>query len=124
MTDIADRVVHTDLSMQIVARDKSVHLLFSRDLSDGAKVPAMTDNMALDPETALMASQVLADMAFEADEGLRMPKAQQLALIERHRAKLLPRITVMFNSLREKKTMSNEELARQVLDTFCAEVFS
>lgn len=125
MSEIDGRVVHADLEMQIVARDKAVFLLFSRKPADGGdKVPALTDNMVLAPDTALMASQVLADMAFEADDGLKMPGAQKLALVEKHRAKLLPRLEVMLNSLRERKTLSNEQLAQQMLDTFCAEVFS
>ena len=114
-----------DIDMQIVARDKSVFLLFRRTESDSGKiVPALTDNMVLAPETALQASQVLADMAFEADDGLKMPQAQKLAFVEKHRAVLLPRMTVMLNSLRENKTVSNEQLARQALDAFCSEVFS
>lgn len=125
MTDLTGREFRADIEMQIVARDKSVLLLFSRKPSDGADLlPAQTDNMVLDPETALMASQLLADMAFQADDGLKMPQAQKLALVEKHRAKLLPRLTVMLNSLREQKTVSNEQLARQALDAFCSEVFS
>lgn len=125
MSDTTGRVFHHDIEMQVVARDKSVLLLFSRKASDsGDKVPALTDNMILPPDVALQASQVLADMAFEADDGLKMPGAQKLALIEKHRAKLLPRLEMMLNSLREKKALSNGQLAQQMLDTFCAEVFS
>lgn len=123
--ELSDRTIRHDLTMQIVAREKAVFLLFSRKASDsGETVPAMTDNMIMDPESALMASQVMADMAFEADEGLKMPGAQKLALIERHRAKLLPRLTLHLNSLREKKTLTNEQLAQHMLDTMCHEVFS
>lgn len=124
MSDLGDREIRADLDMQIVARDKTVFLLFSRKLSDGEQKPALTDNMALDPGTALMASQVLADMAYEADSGLKMPESVKKALVERHRAKLLPRLEVMLNSLREKKTIGNDKLAQQLLDTFCHEVFT
>lgn len=123
--DLSDRVIRHDLEMQIVSRDKAVFLLFSRKSADSeGPVPALTDNMIMDPATALLASQVLADMAFEADEGLRMPAAQKLALVEKHRAKLLPRLTMFMNSLREKRTVSNEQLAQQMLDAMCSEVFS
>jgi len=119
------REFRSDLDMQVVARDKAVFLLFSRTANDsGEKVPALTDNMVLAPETALMASQALADMAYEADDGLKMPQAAKLAMVEKHRAVLLPRLTVMLNSLRENKVVGNEQLARQALDAFCAEVFS
>lgn len=119
------REFRSDIDMQVVARDKSVFLLFSRTASDsGDRVPALTDNMVLAPDVALQASQVLADMAFEADDGLKMPLAQKLALVEKHRAVLLPRLTVMLNSMRENKVVGNEQLARAALDAFCAEVFS
>lgn len=123
MTDLSNREIRADLDMQIVQRDKAVFLLFSRKLSDGAVQPAMTDNMSMSPETALMASQLLADMAFEADSGLKMPASVKVALVERHRSKLLPRLSVMLNSLRERKTLSNDQLAQQLLDAFCHEVF-
>lgn len=123
MTDIAQRTVFTDIDMQIVARAKTVFFLFSRNLDDGAKVPALTDNFALTPDAALQAATLLADMAYEADDGLKMPAATKLALIEKHRAKLLPRLEVMLNSQREKKTVGNDKLALQLLDAFCSEVF-
>lgn len=124
MADLANREIRADLDMQIVQREKTVFLLFSRKMSDGAQKPALTDNMAMDPETALLASQTLADMAFEADSGLKLPEAVKKALVERHRAKLLPRLTVMLNSLREKKTVSNAQLAQQMLDVACHEIFT
>lgn len=124
MSDLSTRVIHTDLEMQIVARDKAVFLLFSRKPSDSADmVPALTDNFLMDAETALLASQKLADIAFEADEGLRMPSAQKAALVEKHRSVLIPRLTVIFNSQRENKTLTNDQLARQIIDVVCSEVF-
>ena len=121
-----DRVIHTDISMQIVARDNAVHLLFSRTNSDSVgPVPALTDNMLIDPETAMLAAGLMAEMAFEADPGLKPigPKLKA-SLIETHRAKLIPRLKVVLNSLREKKTVSNEQLGIQLLDIFCHEVFT
>jgi hypothetical protein len=124
MSDLSNRVIHTDLQMQIVARDKAVFLLFSRQPSDsGDLVPAMTDNFLMPSDVALLASQKLADLAFEADEGLRMPSSHKAALIEKHRAVLVPRLGVIFNSQRENKTLSNEQLARQIVDVVSAEIF-
>lgn len=123
--DLSGRAFHADIQMQIVARDKQVILLFSRKAADGdGLAPAMTDNMLMTAEDALIASQLLADMAFEIDSNLRMPNAQKLALVEKHRAKLLPRMVMILNSQREAKTIGNDALALQVLDTFCSEVFS
>jgi len=118
--------VNSDIDMQIVARDKSVMLLFSRVSSDtGTPVPAFTDNMLLDPETALRASQLMADMAFEADDSIKpVGPALKAALVEKHRAVLIPRIAMILNTLREKKTVTNEQLAVQLVDVTCAEIFT
>lgn len=123
--NLEGRVFHADIEMQIVARDKQVILLFSRVSSDsGGMVPALTDNLSMSAESGLFASQVLADMAYEIDSGLKMPNAQKLALIEKHRAVLIPRMTVMLNSLRENRGVSNEQLATQFMDTFAQQAFN
>ena len=125
MTDLSNRVIHSDLEMQIVARDKTVFLLFSRQLNDSDDpVPALTDNFHMSAEVALAASDKLADMAFEADAGLRMPAAIKAAKVEKHRAVLMPRCRNILNSQRENKTLTNDQLAKQLLDVFCSEVFS
>lgn len=116
---------NADINMSIVAREKSVLLLFSRTLDDGASTPAMTDNMRMDPETALVAAQCLTDMAFEADASIKpVGLALKASLVEKHRTVLIPRIASMLNSLREMKTVTNEQLAVQIMDRFCSEVFS
>ena len=125
MSEINGRVIHTDLEMQIVSREKTVFLLFSRKTNDSKDpVPALTDNFLMNAETALLASQKLADIAFEADEGLRIPAAHKAALVEKHRGVLIPRLQVIFNSQRENITLSNEQLSRQIVDVVCSEVFS
>lgn len=125
MSDLSDRVIHSDLEMQIVARDKTVFLLFSRKLNDSADpVPALTDNFHMPAEVALAASDKLADMAFEADVGLRMPEAIKAAKVEKHRAVLIPSIASIFNSQRENKILTNQQLAIQIMDRVCKEIFS
>ncbi len=44
-------------------------------------------------------------------------------LIERHRKTLTKRLEIMLNSQREKKTVGNAALARQLVDTMLSEVF-
>ena len=44
-------------------------------------------------------------------------------LIERHRMTLTKRLEVMMNSTREKKTTSNAQLSKQIVDIFLNEVF-
>lgn len=110
--------------MQIVADDGRIHFLFSRE-EDGRRVPAFVDNHIITAEQGLLASQILADLAFEADSGLKpLGPAQKAALVEKHRAVLLPRLRTMLNSLRDKRKIDNEQLAAQILDAVCAEVFS
>lgn len=117
--------IRSDIEMQVVARPKVVELLFSRRASDsGDRVPAMTDNMRMDPETALLSAQMITDMAFEADESIKpVGPALKANLVEKHRSVLGPRIATVLNSTREKKTITNDQLAKQLLDIFCAEVF-
>lgn len=45
-------------------------------------------------------------------------------LIERHRQKLTPRLTLMLNTLREERTTSNQQLARTIIDQMFSEIFS
>jgi hypothetical protein len=45
-------------------------------------------------------------------------------LIERHRLKLSQRLAVMLNSLREKKTVNNQALAKQMVEAMLKEVFA
>lgn len=114
-----------DIDMQIVSRDGAVVLLFSRYYDDEGSRPAFTDNMTMDPETAMRASAVLADMAFEADPGIKpIGPAQKAVLVEKHRSVLIPRIASMLNSLREAKKVSNHQLSVQIMDAVCSEVFS
>ena len=123
MNDLSNRVIRTDLQMQIVARDQNVFLLFSRKKRSGELVPSKTDNFLIPADIALLASQKMADLAFEADEGLRMPMSHKAALVEKHRSVLIPRLGVIFNSQRENKTLTNDQLARQIIDVVCAEIF-
>lgn len=117
-----DRDIRTDIAMQVVARNGQVHLLFSED-QGGELKPAFTSNFLLSAGDALTMSSLIADLAFEAEAGLRMPEARKKELVDRHRATLLQRITVMLNSTREKKTISNKKLAQQIVDVLSHEVF-
>ena len=113
-----------DIEMQIVARDRNVHILFSRRLDDGYPISAMTDNMVLDPPTAMIAAHKLTDMAFEADASLKpIGDSLKASLVEKHRSILIPRIALILNTQRERKKISNELLAKQIMDAVCAEVF-
>ena len=71
-----DRHIRTDITMQVVARDGQIHLLFS----EADQTPAFTSNFMLDASDALTMSSLIADLAFEADSGLRIPEAQKAEL--------------------------------------------
>jgi hypothetical protein len=100
-----------------------VHLLFSRDV-EGELKSAETNHVLFPAATALDVGQMIIDLAFEADTGLKpLGPAAKAELVKKHREKLIPRIGLMLNSMREKKTVNNSALARQIMDTVCAEVF-
>ncbi len=118
MTDIRD-----DLLMQVVQRDGRVLLLFSKNV-DGSLVAEKTDCMLLPPAMAIGAAEALTAMAFEADTGLKpLGDTQKASLVQKHQDVMLPRLTVMLNSQREKKTISNNHLARMLWNAFAHEVF-
>lgn len=121
---MTDRHIRTDVEMQVAARDAQIHLLFSERDANGSPVPAFTSNFLMDASKALVFSSLLADLAFEVDSGLKIPEAQKAELVQRHRATLMDRITVVLNSTREKKTINNLSLARQLVDIVSHEVFS
>ncbi len=122
MTPLPDHVI-ADLHTTIVQRDGKVHLLFSRDV-EGELKSAETNHVLFPAATALDVGQMIIDMAFEADTGLKpLGPAAKAELVKKHRDKLIPRIGLMMNSMREKKTISNSALAREIIDVVCAEVF-
>jgi hypothetical protein len=121
--EIGDRQIRTDIEMSVVARDGQVHLLFSERDEKGEPRAAYTANMLLSASDALTFSSLLADLALQEDTGLRIPEAAKAELVARHRATLLDRISVVLNSTREKKTISNRSLARQLVDIVSHEVF-
>lgn len=123
---MTEHVIRTDLEMAVVARDKSIHLLFSAKKDDGRGElePAYTSNFLMPANDALVLSALLADLAFEAESGLKMPQAQKAELVQRHRSKLQERFRVVLNSTREKKTINNASLARQLVDIMSNEIFN
>lgn len=124
--EIGDRQVRTDIEMQVVARDRQVWLLFNEeDRETKQKRPAHTANFILSASDALTLSTLIADLAFEAESGLKSAGgALKAELVERHRVKLVDRLSVVFNSMREKRTTSNRQLAKQVVDICMGEVFN
>lgn len=119
----ADRAIRTDIEMSVVARD-GIHLLFSEKDQAGNAVPAYTSNFLLSATDALSFASLLADLAMEVETGLKAPAALKQELIERHRSTLTNRIAVVLNSTREKKTVSNKGLAKQLVEIALKEVFS
>jgi hypothetical protein len=116
--------VNADLLIQVLQRDRRVHMLFSRSV-EGEIRPAMTENVLLDPPAALMMAEQLTTMAFEADTSLKpVTETLKASLVERHRQKLTPRLELMLNTLREERTASNAQLARTIIDQMFSEIFS
>ena len=126
MTDLTDRHIRTDVQMQAVARDKQIHLLFSEEDSQTKELrPAFTSNFLMSADQALAFSTLVADLAFEADTGLKaVGPALKAELADRHRTKLTQRLSVMLGTLREKRTLSNEKLAQRLVEICLREVLT
>lgn len=124
MDTLSERVIRTDITMQVAAREGQIHFLFDEKNQAGQSVPAYTANFVTTANDALTLSSLLADLAFEVDSGLKIPEAQKKELVARHRVTLLNRIRVVLNSTRETKTITNQMLAQQIVDILSAEVFS
>jgi hypothetical protein len=120
---LAQRQIRTDVEMSVAARDGQIHFLFSERDQAGELRPTLTQNFMCGASDALTLSSLIADLAFQEDASLRIPNAQKEELVQRHRATLMDRITVMLNSQREKKTISNRSLARALVDVMSKEVF-
>lgn len=118
--------IRQDLLAQVVQREGKVLIIFSRrHETSGELVADRTDHYMVDPEGALAMAECLSAMAFEADTGLKpVGDTLKAELVKKHREKLTPRLALMLNTLRENKRVSNEQLAQQMMDAFCSEVFS
>lgn len=92
----------------------------------GAKLLMAVPTMA--PELGKLVidlALLLIDHVYDVRGDLKpMGGAAKHELIERHRRKLTQRLTIMLNSQREKKKVSNDLLAKQFVDTVLSEVFS
>lgn len=124
MTDLSDRHIRTDVTMQAVSRDGSIHLLFSEEDTQTKQLrPAFTSNFMMGAGDAMRFSTLLADLAFEADTGLKaVGPTLKAELMERHRRTLTKRLEVMLNSLRERKKVSNFALSKEMVETCLKEV--
>jgi len=124
VNDIGDRQIRTDIEMSVVARDREIHLLFNEKDQAGEIVPAYTANFLLSTHDAVMCAGLMADLAYEADEGLKPAgKGLKAALIERARVKLTARVALMLRSMREDKTISHAKIAQEVVDVCLKEVY-
>lgn len=122
--DLADRQIRTDVQMQVVSRDRQIHLLFSEEDTQSKQLrPAYTSNFLMPADAALRFSTLVADLAFEADTGLKAAgPALKAELIERHRRTLTKRLEVVLNSQREQRTVSNYKLAKELVEICLKEV--
>lgn len=85
---------------------------------------AMEANDETAPKVIELAMAVM-DYAYELRGDLKPAGGSvRHELIERHRKTLAQRLTIVMNSQREKKTISNRSLARQLVDIMLTEVFS
>ena len=79
----------------------------------------------IDPQNCLDIAEAMVTNAFEARDGLKpVGSALKASLIESHRDKLVPRLTLMLASLRENKLKTDGYIALQMVDAVFSEIFS
>lgn len=77
-----------------------------------------------DPENAIDVARAITDHAFECRDGVKpVGDTLKAELIERHRKTLTTRISLILNSTRENRTVSNLKLAQQLVEICLAEIF-
>ena len=118
-------VKNKDLECQVVARSGKIVLLFSRRKPNGDRVASKTDNFDLPVKDAAKFAQLVTDLAFEEDTGLK-PASETLKaeLIERHRTTLTQRVAVMLGTIREDKRLSNGKVAQDIVEACLREIFN
>lgn len=81
--------------------------------------------LELQPDQAVSIAEAITASAFEADTSLKpVGDTLKAAMVEKHRDKLVPRISLMLGSMRDKKKLSNGQIAVMITDAVCSEVFS
>ena len=80
------------------------------------------DYIEMEPENALAIAEAITNQAFECKEGV-LPVGETLkaSLVEKHREKLSPRITLMLSGM---DALSNGQKSLKIVDAMCSEVFS
>lgn len=78
-----------------------------------------------DAQNCIDIAMAMTDAAYELKNGVK-PVGDTLKadLIERHRDTLIPRVNMIMNSTREKKTVTNGRLSMTIIDTVFSEIFS
>lgn len=77
-----------------------------------------------DPPNVIDVARALTDAAYEADSGLKpVGDTLKAELVERHRMKLTHRLSLMLNTLRGDKTVTNGRLAQQMIEACFREIF-
>ena len=88
------------------------------------KFKGAVDRVDYEPENAISVAEALTSNAFEARDGMKpVGDTLKAELVERHRKKLYNRLGLVLNSTRENRTISNSNLARQLVDICLSEIF-
>ena len=102
------------LTMQVSVFEKKVVQHFPHPL----------EYLALEADEAVRLGYTLIERGWEARPELKpLDGNKKHDLVERHRRTLTNRIALHFNTLRERKKMSNRELAEHVVELMIKEVF-
>jgi hypothetical protein len=103
------------VSVAIKQENGLVVLKFDRDVN----------YIEIEPQNMLDMAEAMCAAAFEAKDGLKpVGPALKASLIEQHRDRLIPRVTLMLASMREDKLKTDGYIALQIVDQIFSEIFS
>ena len=103
------------VSIAVKNEGGNVILKFDRDVN----------YVEIEPQNCLDIVEAMSAAAFEARDGIKpVGPALKASLIEAHRDKLVPRITLMLAAMREDKKKTDGQVALQLVDVIFSEIFS
>ena len=82
----------------------------------------LVNYVEIDPDNALKIAEAITDSAFEAMHKVKpLGDTLKAALVEKHREKLIPRISLMLKGM---NNLSDGQKSIKIVDAVCSEVFS
>lgn len=115
----------TDVARAVADQYGNVEMVVTVD--EGKVIQRFRRPMAFivyEPQNCLDVCEAMVAAAYEAKGEKPVGPALKASLVEAHRNKLVPRITLMLANLRQDKLKTDGYIALQIVDTVFSEIFS